>query len=182
MASIYDTVPIWDGASAFNKYDIAKGSDGRSYYSIINSNNGVGNNPITPANLQSKWDGYIILNGVLYPNFWWKPSYNAKVNSKPKITIVQFGNGYQQRISDSINNNMVQLDLAFESRSEKETVSILKFFEERGGQESFVYNMSEIFSKPLAKLSTKFICSEWYSSYASYGIYNINAVLSEVPS
>ena len=180
MASIYDTIQTWSSGPTFNKYDIVKGSDGRSYYSIINSNNG--NNPTTPANLQSRWDGYILLNGVLYPNFWWKPSYNAQVNSKPKVTTVQFGNGYQQRISDSINNNLIQLDLAFENRSEKETVSILNFFEERKAQESFVYNISEIFLKPLSKLSTRFICPEWSSSYVSYGIYNITATLSEVPS
>lgn len=180
MASIYDTDQTWSSSAIFNKYEIAKGSDGRSYYSIINSNNA--NNPTVTTNLQSKWDGYIVLNGVLYPNFWWKPSYNAKVNSKPKITTVQFGNGYQQRISDSINTNMIQLDLTFENRSEKETISILKFFEERGAKESFVYNISEIFLKPLSKLSTKFICPEWSSSYVSYGIYNITATLLEVAS
>lgn len=68
MASIYDAVSSWNGApTTYNKYDIVKGSDNKYYYSIIDSNNNQ--NPTTVGNLQVEWDGYILLNSKLYPNF-----------------------------------------------------------------------------------------------------------------
>jgi len=176
MASIYDTVPTWGAGSTYKKYDIVKGSNNRFYYSIIDSN--VGQDPITPSNLQVKWDGYISLNSVLYPNFWWKPSYGAEFLNSPRIKINQFGNGYQQRIQDSINNNLKQIGLNFENRSELETVSILHFLQERNAKESFVYNLPTIYSKPNTK--TMFTCLTWTVQPVSYNLYNIKVEFSEV--
>jgi len=181
MASIYDTVPTWDANVSYNRYDIVKGNDNKFYYSIINSNLGPGNNPTTLSNLQVDWDGYISLNGVLYPNFWWKPSYNTNASFKPKVIISQFGNGYQQRIKDGLNNNLAELSITFENRNEKETTSILHFFSQRNGQESFIYNMPTIYSKSTNNLNTKFICPEWTSNYVSYNNYSIQCKFMEVP-
>ena len=179
MASIYDTIQTWSSGPTFNKYAIVKGSDGRSYYSIINSNNG--NNPTTPANLQSRWDGYILLNGNLVPNFWWKPSYNARITNKPTIKKIKFGNGYEQRIIDGVNEKLKEISLVFENRSEKETVSILHFLDQRNAQESFIYNIPTIYLKSTASLSSRFVCPEWSSSYISYNNYSIEVKLEEVP-
>lgn len=181
MASIFDTVPSWNSGSTYNKYDIVLGSDGKYYYSIIDSNAGAGNNPVNPSNLQLDWDGYIILNSVLYPNFWWKPSYDAKINTKPRIKVNKFGNGYEQRINDGINNNLIEFSLVLDNRSEKETVSILHFLQQRNGQESFVYNLPTIYSKSSTNLTTRFIAPEWGSSYVSYNNYKIDLNLIEVP-
>lgn len=181
MASIYDTVPTWGAGSTYNKYDIVKGSDNKYYYSIIDSNAGAGNNPVSTPNLQVDWDGYIVLNGVLYPNFWWKPSYNSTIDQQPTLRYNQFGNGYIQRIKENLNSNLLGLQLSFDNRSEKETVSILHFLNEMGGQTSFVYTVPTIYSKSSANLSTKFICPTWSVNFASYNNYSINLELIEVP-
>lgn len=179
MASIYDTIPSWNSGSTYNKYDIVLGSDSKYYYSLIDNNSA--SNPTTPSSLQSTWDGYISLNGNLYPNFWWKPSYNAKINNKPRIKINQFGNGYQQRIIDGLNPNLLEFSLVFENRNEKETVSILHFLQERNGQQSFIYNLPTIYAKSNSNLDTRFICIDWSPNYISYNNYSIEAVFSEVP-
>ena len=179
MASIYDTVPTWLVSDTYNKYSIVQGSNSRYYYSIIDSN--VGNNPITPSNLGVSWDGYVLLNGVLVPDFWWKPSYNAKILNTPKIKTNKFGNGYEQRITDGINSNLIEINLMFENRSELETVSILHFLKERNGQESFIYNIPTIFSKSSSNLNTRFVCPEWSPSYISYNNYAIDVKFMEVP-
>jgi phage-related protein len=179
MASIYDTVPTWGAGSTYIKYDIVKGSDNKFYYSVIDSN--FAQNPITPSNLQVKWDGYISLNSVLYPNFWWKPSYNSTIDQQPSLRYNQFGNGYIQRIKENLNSNLLRLQLTFEDRSEKETVSILHFLNQMGGQTSFVYTVPTIYSKSSANLSTKFICPTWSVKFASYNNYSINLELIEVP-
>jgi len=179
MASIYDTIPSWNSGGTYNKYDIVLGSDNRYYYSIIDSN--TNNDPTVLSNLQFDWDGYISLNGVLYPNFWWKPSYNANVKNSPKIIINKFGNGYEQRINEGINNNLINFSQVFENRNEKETVSILHFLKERNAQESFVYNLPTIYSKNFSNLTTKFTCLNWESSYISYNNYTISCEFNEVP-
>jgi len=179
MASIYDTVPVWSGGTPYNKYSIVLGSDNRHYYSVIDSNSA--NNPTTLVNLGVSWDGYISLNGTLVPDFWWKPSYNTKVSATPRVKINQFGNGYQQRIQDGLNTNLLDFQLVFENRSENETVSILHFLHQRNGQQSFIYNLPTIYAKSTSNLNTRFICPEWISSYASYNNYNIEARFQEVP-
>lgn len=179
MASIYDTVPSWSSGSTYNKYDIVKGSNNRFYYSVINSNSS--NNPTIPNHLGPFWDGYILLNGNLIPDFWWKASYATEVSFKPKLIINQFGNGYQQRIKDGLNNNMAEFSVSFQNRSEKEAVSILHFLNERNAQESFVYNMPTIYNKNNSSLNTRFICPEWTSNYISYNNYSIQAKFFEVP-
>jgi len=179
MASIYDTVSSWSAVPTYNKYDIVKGSDNKYYYSIIDSNNNQ--NPITTANLQVEWDGYIVLNGVLYPNFWWKPSYNSTIDQQPTLRYNQFGNGYIQRIKENLNSNLLKLQLNFDNRSEKEAVSILHFLNEMGGQTSFVYRTPTIYLKPSANTNTRFICPTWSVSYSSYNNYSIKLELNEIP-
>ena len=179
MASIYDTVSSWNAVPTYNKYDIVKGSDNRYYYSIIDSNNNQ--NPITTSNLQVEWDGYILLNGVLYPNFWWKPSYTSKISNTPRVKINSFGNGYQQRVQDGLNNNLIQFSLNFDNRSENETVSILYFLKQRAGSESFIYNLPTIYSKSTSDLNTSFICLQWDVNFISYNNYSISMEFIEVP-
>lgn len=180
MASIYDTVPIWSAATTYNKYSIVQGSDNRYYYSIIDNNVGAGNDPVTPSNLGVDWDGYILLNGSLVPDFWWKPSYDANIRNTPKIIINQFGNGYEQRANDGINNNLINFTLRFDNRNEQETVSILHFLAQRNGKESFVYNLPTIYAKNPLNLNTRFTCMNWESIYVSYNNYQISCEFREV--
>ena len=179
MASIYDTVSSWGVGNTYNKYDIVKGSDNRFYYSIINSN--TANNPTSTATLGVSWDGYVLQNGSLIPDFWWKPSYNAKVDFKPRVIVNKFGNGYTQRIEDGLNSRLLELSLNFENRSEKEAVSILHFFEQRKATESFVYNLPSIYAKSSTALNTRFLCATWSAEYISFNNYNISADFIEVP-
>lgn len=179
MASIYDTIPSWSSGSTYNKYDIVLGSDNRYYYSIADAN--INQDPTNSNNLQIKWDGYILLNGNLISNFLWKPSYNSKINNQPKIKVLKFGNGYEQRIIDGLNNELKEINLIFENRNEKETVSMLHFLDLKGAQESFVYNIPTVFLKGNNTLNTRFICTEWASSYISYNNYTIETKLREVP-
>lgn len=179
MASIYDTVSNWDTNVSYNKFQPIKYNN-KYYYSLIENN--ITNNPGISSNLQTKWDGYILLNGQLIPNFFWKPSYNISAEFSPEIIISQFGNGYQQRSSAGINPLLARFSLMFENRSERETVSILHFLKEREGKEAFIYNPPTIYQKPNNEITTKYASVSWKSSYISYNIYNIEAGFVEVPA
>lgn len=176
MASIYDAVSSWSGGSTYNKYDIVKGSDNKYYYSIINSNSNQ--DPITPSNLQVEWDGYKLINSVLVPNFFWQPSYASSIKNEPRVKRIRFGNGYEQRISDSINFNLVTFDVQFQLRTEKETISILHFLNERDTKEAFTYNIPTVLSR--STFPTRFICPRWEFDYVSYNNYSIKCSFEEV--
>jgi len=176
MPSIYDTVPVWVAGTSYSKYDIVKGSDNNFYYSLIDSNQA--NNPTSTANLQLRWDGYRLLNNKLQPNFFWQASYNSSLKYDPRVKRLRFGNGYEQRISDALNFNLIKIDLQFALRTEKETVSILHFLNEMGGKRSFVYNTPTILSKTLH--TTRFICPEWDINYSSFNNYSIKCSFEEV--
>ncbi|NBP58672.1 hypothetical protein EBU71_19455, partial [bacterium] len=166
----------WNSATTYSIYNIVSGSDLTYYYSLKNSN--FNNDPTNT--LQTQWDGQIIRNGARLPYFFWKPSYASAISKQPKVTKVQFGNGYQQRISDSLNFNLAKFDLSFDNRNEEEAVSILHFLEQRGGKEAFIYNMPTIFSK--SNFTTEFVCSDWSAAYNSYRLYSIKATFEEVPA
>lgn len=178
MASIYDSIPDWS-AIAENKFDIV--SYQSKYFYAVKDMTAAQNNTAPTSSLQSNWEGYISLNGVLYPNFWWKPSYASSISNRPRTLINVFGNGYQQRISDGLNNNLIEISLGFENRSEKETVSILHFLKERNAKESFIYNLPTIYAKSNSNLNTMFICLEWNVNFISYNNYSITASFNEVP-
>lgn len=176
MPSIYDAVSAWNPATTYAQHSIVSGSDLTFYYSLVNSN--FNNNPT--STLQTRWDGQIIRNGARLPNFYWKPSYTSTINKQPKITKLQFGNGYQQRISDSLNFNLAKFDLSFDNRNEEESVAILHFLEQRGGKEAFIYDMPTIYDK--TNFTTEFICSDWSVSFNSFKLYSIKATFEEVPA
>lgn len=180
MASVYDTVYGWSNSTNYNKYSIVSGSNSRYYYSIIDSNSGVSNNPVTNGNLQTKWDGYLLVNSILTPNFFWKPSYQSNSKIEPRVKRIQFGNGYQQRIPDGINFQLKSFTLNFDNRTEIETVSLLHFLEQRGGEESFVYNAPTIYSK--TGQVSKFVAPNWEVTYNFYNNYSIRTIFEEVPA
>lgn len=177
MASIYDIISGWStGPKSYIKYNIISGADLRYYYSLIDGN--TSNNPTTLSSLQSSWDGYRNINGALVPHFFWKPSYTSAISQEPNIIKLQFGNGYQQRIQNGINSELLKFDASFDNRAEMETVSMLHFLDQRGGQQSFIYNVPTIYSK--TNFNTRFVASNWNVIFNSYNNYTIKVKLEEV--
>ncbi|MBT6196722.1 MAG: hypothetical protein HOI54_06835 [Candidatus Marinimicrobia bacterium] len=75
------------------------------------------------------------------------PNFNTEVNSnpdrgmkteqKPKVLTVSYGDGYEQRTVDGINNLPEQWSLEWKNRPVAETNKIIKFLEDQGGVTSF---------------------------------------------
>jgi len=176
MASIYDTISGWSNSVTYIKYNIVSGADLRYYYSLTNANST--NNPTSISNLQNSWDGYININSTLVPSFFWKPSYTSNIAFEPNIINIQFGNGYQQRIPNGINFDLLKFEATFENRMEMEAVSMLHFLDQRGGAQAFIYNVPTIYSK--SNFNTKFIAPNWNVTYNSYNNYTIKVRIEEV--
>jgi phage-related protein len=178
MASIYN-VPVYiPSKTDYSKNDIVLGdgsvsgtTSGKFYYNLGNGN------LIRPDNTggQAYWGGSTIHNGSPKSHFFWKPSYSASLNKNPKVKSIRFGDGYEQRVQDGINNNLAFLDLTFDNRSEIEAAAILHFLEIRKGQESFVFTPHAPYNK-----AGLYLCRGWDSSFVFYDNYSIKLQLEEV--
>jgi len=129
---------------------------------------------ITSTPSTTSWDGWTTINGETKTKFIWIPSYGANVSQQPRNLNMKFGDGYESRMADGINNDLLTLELNFEDRGIPETTAILHFLTQRNGRESFVFT-----PQPPYSASKKFICRSWRDTQTFYGNYNIQAVFEE---
>ena len=85
--------------------------------------------------------------------FTWSPNWSMKRKNKPSVSVIEFGDGYEQRRQDGINNNLRTYDVAF-SGAEDRINAIAKFLEEHKAVNAFLWS-------PYGDKQGKFTCSEW---------------------
>lgn len=176
--SIYN-IPVFNGSATYVLNDIV------SYNGIWNGFNlspigylynispGLGG--ASPGN--QSWVGYTTYAGEMKPYFTWIPSYQSQSQQNPKVLSTRFSDGYESRMADGINNDLLVLEYTFESRSIAETTAIIHFLTQRNGTESFVLT-----PQPPFATAKKFVCRSWRQSQAFYGNFNIQATFEEVPN
>ena len=160
MASVYN-IAKFDNSKAYVKNDIVRYPSGlNKYWYAIEGSAGT-----TPSIAAAEWGGVQSSSGKDRPHFLWTPSYQSSSNFSPSVKVIKFGDGYEQRVSPNINNNLIALDVRFELRSTQEARAILHFLHVRGGIEAF------IFEPPDPLNSTKdqfFVCRNWNNSFNFY--------------
>ena len=85
------------------------------------------------------------------------PTYGAQKTSQPKVTTVQYGDGYEMRAVFGLNQNPKSWGLTWEI-SEANADTIETFLDARAGQESFDW------TPPDTATSYKWKCPEWTKS------------------
>ena len=179
MASIYDAINTWSAASYLKNDIVSTANDeGEVYYWYAVDDF---SSSVSPTVASNDWIGRGLLNtaGVSsnLPEFNWKPSYSASTNIEPRVLNVRFGDGYEQRMADGINNKLLVLNLTFDKRNEKETLAINHFLNIRGGAEAFIFTPPSPFSA-----RKKFICKKFSTNYVFYDNYTISATFEETPN
>ena len=104
--------------------------------------------------------------------FIWAPLRDASTSAKPRVRKAQFGDGYEQRSKDGINNDLRPHSLKFRYR-DSIINQIEKFLEDRGGVESFLYSHK----KAPVKL---YVCEEWNRTDIDFNTSEISATFREV--
>lgn len=89
------------------------------------------------------------------PTFTWTPEFGSSKSSKPTVTVVKFGDGYEARQSDIINSNPKSWSLDFKSRDVSEIDAIEDFLDARGAVEAFDW------TPPRASVSVRVVCRQW---------------------
>tara|TARA_B100000424_G_C22880410_1_gene468618 strand:+ start:32 stop:580 length:549 start_codon:yes stop_codon:yes gene_type:complete len=182
MASIFDTVE-WVTGSDYEQYDFVYRDQQIGVSSITTRRYYYARNQITdsttaPENDSTNWFGFKQgVDGVDRPHFDFIASYNNQVNTTPRVNVVQFGDGYEVRRPDGLHSNLLILNLAFDTRSEKEATAILHFLKERNSIESFLYTAPNPYN-----LEKIFVCRQWQSTNNFFDNHTVNCVFNEVPN
>lgn len=93
--------------------------------------------------------------------FTYVPDRGYTRNTKPKVLVYQFGDGYSQRIPDGLNSIRYDYSLTFNNRSIPEANAIIQFFEGTFGAEYFLW------TPPQETTQIKVIASDWSNTYES---------------
>ena len=177
MASIYE-VSDYASGSTYQKNDIVK--SGCYFWYALQA---VPTSQ-TPSTTSAYWGGMLTAptsshataTNVTSPHFIWTPAYNMSVSHEPRVRSIKFGDGYEQRIQDGINADLIKISLTFDGRDMKESTAILHFLESRSAKDFFFFT-------PPSPYNTrrKFICRTFSSSIVSQGVLNISASFDQVP-
>lgn len=101
------------------------------------------------------------------------PDWGASKTHKPRVNLIQFGDGYEQRGTDGLNTNMETWAVTF-IRTPETIATIDTFLKARRGIEAFNW------VTPNGR-SAVFKCSEWNVSNDTPGKSTLSGSFVEVP-
>ena len=114
-----------------------------------------------------------------------RPDNDLTRNSKPKVRVIKFGNGYEQRSKEGLNHIDQTFKVTMKNREKATADDILKFFEDKGGISSFDFtfpdaNSTTNDSSGNAVSTVKVVCDTWSIQYAYGSHYNVNATFRRI--
>lgn len=104
--------------------------------------------------------------------FKWKPNLGSQLSEKPRVTVTQYGDGYEARTKFLINNNPKSWELTFTNSLETHN-EILKFLREHEATDAFEW------TDPAGEKAV-YVAREWTSRQVSLGIYEIQVTFDQV--
>lgn len=108
-----------------------------------------------------------------------QPDKGFTRDSKPKTHTISFGDGYEQRIADGINNLEQTINVSFSTRPKAEIDDLVAFFESLGGVSKFRFDIED--SNAGSSTETiKCVCDTWNQSWAYDDYYSLTATFRRV--
>lgn len=106
--------------------------------------------------------------------FTWTPSFAARATYRPRVRVVRFADGYEQRQADGINVRAETWDLTFSNRTQAESGAIQTFLEARNAVEAFDW------TPPYEAIAIRVVCREWSKSIDTYNAITVTAQFAQV--
>ena len=108
-----------------------------------------------------------------------QPDKGFTRGSKPKVHVMSFGDGYEQRLADGINNLEQELSVSFSTRPKAEIDDLVAFFESLGGVSKFRFDIED--SNAGSSTETiKCVCDDWQQTWAYDNFYSLTAKFRRV--
>ena len=97
------------------------------------------------------------------------PSYGAEKRSQPRRRVVQFGDGYEQRVQFGLNQNPKEWSLSWNNITETDADTIETFLDARAADSA-----SFDWTPPGESTAYKWVCDSWTKSIP----YNNRAIIT----
>tara|TARA_R100000805_G_scaffold8759_1_gene10385 strand:+ start:463 stop:804 length:342 start_codon:yes stop_codon:yes gene_type:complete len=102
------------------------------------------------------------------------PTYNTRITPKPSVNVVSFGDGFEQRLTQGLNQNALSVNLVFEL-SQTDADTAITFLNSRiDDGASFDYTL------PSETSSRKFVCDSFPRSIPFLNRVRLSCVFREV--
>tara|TARA_B100000902_G_C27040737_1_gene779173 strand:+ start:446 stop:820 length:375 start_codon:yes stop_codon:yes gene_type:complete len=108
-----------------------------------------------------------------------RPDKGMTRSSKPRRHIAKFGDGYEQRLANGINNNEEEYGVSFSNRTKEEIDDIIAFLENKGGVTAFTFTVPDT-NESGNEVAIKVVCDNWNKTYAYGDYYSANATFRRV--
>jgi len=168
-----NTSGFWAAGNEYSKDDIVYGSG--SDFTIATSGwyYYTGNSETIATN-----DNGPIGNNTLWTKkeFYWHLNKGASFNEAPRFFKQNFQNDYLVRVQDGLNKSLLELNITFVSRSDKEAKAILHFLEKHRGSDQFLFTPPAPYNKRKA-----FLCTSWTHNLKFKDNNNISVKFIEQP-
>lgn len=96
-----------------------------------------------------------------------------------KIFRAEFGDGYEQRIANGINNLAQTLDVSFVNRPKDEIDDIVNFFESKNGVSAFTFRIADT-NDTNNEEAIKVYVEEWSQTWKYDDYYDLKATFKRV--
>lgn len=107
------------------------------------------------------------------------PDKGFTKTSKPRVRKMVFGDGYEQRAVDGINNLTETYNLTFSNRTKAETDDIIAFLDSKAGVTLFNFTVPDTNSSGSEK-TIKVVCDTYSQTYSYDDFYTCTATFRRV--
>lgn len=116
--------------------------------------------------------------GASYGNLQVCPDRNLARKTKPRTLMAKFGDGYEQRIVDGINNLQETYTVTFRTREPSEIDDIVAFFDSGAGVTPFDYTIKD--TNAGGERTIKVVCDDYGLTYTNDIAYSCSATFRRV--
>ena len=102
------------------------------------------------------------------------PSYNIQIRPNPSVNVVSFGDGFEQRLTEGLNQNPITVNLVFEL-SQAQATTAIDFLNAR-----VVDSSSFDFQLPNESSTRKFVCDSFPRTIPFLNRIKLTCVFREV--
>ncbi len=124
-------------------------------------------------------DGLAWIDGTNTSSQRVTPDRTLKRDIKPRVLKLSFGDGYEQRAVNGINNIDETYDVSFRLRKKEEIDAIIATFTAKAGVSSFLFTIPDE-NATGNELSIKVVCDDFSQTYDYDDFYSCNAKLRRV--
>lgn len=107
------------------------------------------------------------------------PDRGLARSSTPRVLVARFGDGYEQRLADGINNINETFQVTFNNRTKEEIDDITGYFASLNGVTAFTYTIPDD-NAGGGERAIKVICETYNQNYSYGDFYSASATFRRV--